>query len=183
MTRSDAQPVRQRSMRMDSRMKLKRLRAIEELYYQGHTPQQIHTLLRDLYPVTRATIRNDLVAIRKQHAELLLEQQPEIREQYFGRLHQIRRMVLKGWKDPDGKIRGRDFKLAHELDKEIARLLGLRLESDTQRLTVTMEAARSYVEHICDLIVQNVRDPEDRARLLAAIEAEAGIASTEAPPA
>jgi hypothetical protein len=171
-----------RHRRTDALERQRRLQAVEEMLYGGYRPQQIHILLKERFPVTRGTIRNDIVEIRKNQKEVTTEASVEVKDEFIGRLHAIRRAAMKGWRDPDGRVKGRDFRLAHDIDKTIASVLGLKLASDNPRITITMEAAQSYIEHVMDIIAQNVRDPDDRARVLAAIESEANARTAEPAP-
>jgi hypothetical protein len=146
-----------------------RRREVEDLYLNGYRPQEIHAMLLPRHGVAAGTIRNDIVAIRKLWTEIIIEEEPSVRETYVGKLYAVRRYAMR-----EGV---RDYRLAYEIDRQIARVLGLKLTADSQQITITVEEARTYVAHICDLVAQHVRHADDRAALLAAIEAEGGVAS------
>lgn len=156
--------------------KLRRLRAIEELYLNGYCAQEIYTLLKTSYPVTYGTIRNDIVDLRKiwkmdtSNRDML-----EGKDRYLASLRAIRRKVMDGWQEPvfggGTKVVGRDFKQAHRLDKEIARLSGVTLASDMHSIHLSIQAAKDYVKTVMDVVMKHVEDPDIQRAIVEDLEA------------
>jgi hypothetical protein len=148
-----------------------RQREVEELYINGYSAAEIHTLLEDRFTVAQGTIRNDIVAIRKRWGHDI--EPPEIegaKEKYLASLKSMRRKSLRGWKEvtlSGDRVRGRDFKLAFEIDKEIARITGVELRSDTKTVHLTMERARGYLEKALAIVWSHVGDELIREAILA----------------
>jgi len=147
-----------------------RQRKVEELYLNGYKAAEIHKQLANVHPVTAATIRNDIWAVRKRWKEAVLPERSEDgREQYFASLHSVRRKALSGWQEesPAGpKVRGRDFKLVHDIDKEIARMNGVPLKSDILNIDITVEKARDYLDAIMGIVFTHVTDKDARQSIV-----------------
>lgn len=155
--------------------KRKRLRAIEELYLAGYCAKEIFDLLGEQYDVTYGTVRNDIVNIRKMWGEDIDHQDRlEGSRRYLAALRQIRRKAMAGYQEHDaqGRVvtRGRSFKLAHEMDKEIARLSGVRLKSDEHTIHLDIEAAREYMDKVLAVVFEHVTDSATRDAIVAGIE-------------
>lgn len=150
----------------------KRLRLVEELILNGFKTREIFDMVGTQYGVTYGTIRNDVVHVRKAHKdEINSQSELKGREVYLASILQLRRKSLTGWPEVDrfgtSRIKGRDFKLAHELDKEIARLSGVNIKSDEKTVHLTVEKARSYLDSIMQVVFDNVQDEATRARIVA----------------
>ena len=82
---------------------------------------------------------------------------------------------MKGWNETgrsgQPQIRGRDFKLAHQLDKEIARLSGVRLASDERTIHVDLTRAREFMAQVMEIIFRHVSDPAIQEAIVADLEA------------
>lgn len=157
--------------------RLQRLRAVEEMYLGGYCAIEIFELIGETYGVTRGTIRNDISAIRKIWGEDLSNRDRlEGQQRYMASLRSMRRRALKGWTEVDAqgatKIRGRDYKLAHQLDKEIARLSGVELASDTKKVHVDIQAAREFMDRVMEIIFGVVTDREQQEAIIKALEAD-----------
>lgn len=165
-----------KSTREFSVSRLKRLRAIEELYLNGYCAREIHGLIGEQYGVGYGTVRNDIVAIRSVWNDDSVNRDTlEGKDRYLASLRSMRRRVMKGWQEPgkDGRMRivGRDYKLAHSIDKEIARLSGVRLASDEHTIHLDIEAARQFMEQVMSIVFTHVADNAVRERIVADLEA------------
>jgi len=162
-----------------SKARLERLRAVEELYLNGYKAREIYNLLssreRGTYDVTYGTIRNDIVMVRKLWGHDIQNGGLEGRERYLASLKAMRRKVMTGWLEegPDGRKRraGRDYRLAHQIDKEIARIEGVEIASDTHKIHLDITAARSFMDKVMEAIFEEIDDPELQARIVAKLEA------------
>lgn len=153
----------------------KRLRAVEELYLNGYCAKEIHDLIGEQFDVTYGTLRNDISAIRKmwgddtEHRETL-----EGKDRYLASLRSMRRRVMSGWEEKDStgrrKIVGRDYKLAHSIDKEIARLSGVRLANEEHTIHLTIEKARSFIDEVMSVVFKHVVDDETQHKIIADLE-------------
>jgi len=158
-----------------------RLRLVEELVLSGYRAKEIHEKLSENISVTYGTIRNDIVRLRKQHRKDLDEKTELVgRDEYNARLKTLRRKALTGWVEVDHvgstKIKGRDLKLVHELDKELARFSGVDLKQDTQNVVMTVEKVRGYLDRIMGVVFVHVTDTQLREAIigdLARIETDA----------
>ena len=149
----------------------KRLRVVEELLLNGYGPSEIHDLIGEQYSVAPGTIRNDIVAVNKAHrADITSATELEGREKYLASIRVIRRKALSGWNETDAqgvvKVRGRDFKLAHQLDQEIARISGVNLKVDDRTIKINMEKARGYLDLIFQIVFKHVEDEDTRKLIL-----------------
>ena len=163
------------STREFSATRLKRLRAIEELYLNGYCAREIHRLLGEQYKVGYGTLRNDIVAIRKVWSDDTGNRDAlEGKDRYLASLRSMRRRVMKGWEEPSrsGRMRivGRDYKLAHQIDKEIARISGVRLASDEHTIHLDIEEARQYMQSVMEVVFKHVEDAAVREAIVADIE-------------
>ena len=154
---------------------LVRLRAIEELYLAGYGPHEIYNLLKAQYPVTYGTYRNSIVTIRKAWgADIDAQNKLEGGHRYLASLRQLRRKALVGYKEED-KIKGRDLRLVHQLDQEIARLAGVRLKADEHTIHVDVQAARQFMEAVMAAVFEVVKSPQMREDILARVQALTAI--------
>lgn len=156
--------------------KLKRLRAVEELYLNGYCAKEIHDLLLDSYGVTYGTIRNDIANVRRMWTDDLSHRDGlEGKDRYLASLRQLRRKTMQGWRETDATgrivIKGRNYREAHNLDKEIARLSGVRLASDEHNIHVTVKAAREFIERVMEVVLEHVKDAETAESIVQALEA------------
>lgn len=153
----------------------KRHRVIEELMLNGYRTREIFDIVGESYGISYGTLRNDVYAINKAHrADLGQLGEQTGREKYLASIRQIRRMTLRGWDEQDAqgviRIRGRDFKLAHQLDKEIAGLSGVVLTTNDRTLHLNMEKARGYLELIFQVVFKHVPDQDIQKLILDDLE-------------
>jgi len=76
---------------------------------------------------------------------------------------------LSGWiqeTDKGPQTRGRDFKLVHEIDKEIARFSGIDLKADKKNISLTIEKVRLYLDTIMGVIFRHVPDEDTQQAIL-----------------
>jgi len=146
-----------------------RLRVIEELMLNGYRTREIFDMVGERYNICFGTVRNDIVKIHKSHKEEhndLTELQG--REVYLASLRQLRRKALTGWTEADNvgtqRIKGRDFKLAHSLDKEIAKISGVDLKGET--LELTLGKARDLMDRAMIVVFNHVKDDLVRKRIV-----------------
>lgn len=155
--------------------KLNRLRAIEELYLNGYCAREIHQLLEPTYGVTYGTIRNDIVLLRRVWKyDTSHEETVEGKERYMASLRSMRRRVMKGWREKDvtgrERIVGRDYKLAHSIDKEIAKLSGVAVASEGHSIHITIQAAREFMDRVMGVVMTHVTDAETQSAIIRDIE-------------
>ena len=155
-----------------ARKKRLRLREVEELYLGGYCAKEIHDLIGERHAVTYGTIRNDICSIRKIWTDDVDKQDKfRGRQRYLAALKQVRRKVMGGWKESDGlrghqKIRGRDYRLAHELDKEIATLSGVELSGSVRTVHLNVEVARDFMKAVMGVVFRYVTDAETRENIV-----------------
>ena len=155
--------------------KRKRLRAVEELMISGLGATEIHEILEPRFSVTYGTIRNDIVTVRKVHRSDF-DSMTELRgrEDYLAAVRQVRRKAITGWTETDAqgatRIKGRDYRLVHNIDKEIASLAGVRLTAGDKTITLNMERAREYLQVIFNIVFKHVVDEDTRKLILTDIE-------------
>lgn len=154
----------------------RRLRSVEELYLNGYCAREITDLLDTTYGVAYGTIRNDIAAVRKWWTEDLgTRDATEGGQRYLASLRAMRRRVMDGWTETDvygrSATKGRDYKLAHQLDKEIARLSGYRLKSDEQTIQLDVKQAQEYMTEVMAAVFKHVTDRETQDAILADLEA------------
>ncbi len=152
-----------------------RMREVEELYLNGYSASEILTILGDRFNVVYGTIRNDIVAVRKRwRGELEPKVTDGAAERYLGGIKSLRRKALSGWKEQtfsgETRVKGRDYKLVFELDKEIARLSGVSLKSDEKALKITIEKAKAYIDDVLDVIFDIVTDQDQRQQIAERLE-------------
>ena len=153
-----------------------RMREVEELYLNGYCAKEIHDLIGAKHDVTYGTIRNDIVAVRKMWGDDLTHQDvTEGKRRFLASLRSVRRKALTGFRENtirgDVRIKGRDYRLAYEIDKEIARVSGVTLASDTRTLNVSIEQARAYMDEVMRVVFKHVTDPELQEAIIRDIEA------------
>lgn len=137
-----------------------RLRVVEELYISGYGPKDIHEKIKKKFPVRYGTLRNDIVDIRKAWAaDLDGLNVLEGKHRYFAAMQQVRRKAMDGWEEGDA-IKGRDYKLAHTIDQEIARLSGVRLKSDEKTIHLDIQEAKGFIEKVMEVVFEVVEDPD-----------------------
>lgn len=153
MTASPAQQIRRQ----------KRLREVEKLYLDNYTALEIWNLLGKKHRVTYQTIRQDICDIRKAWADDNDElNQLEGSQRYLAATHHTRRLAISG-KFPD-------LNLVHKLDKELARLSGVRLASDEQTLHVDIQKARDHMDQVLEVVFRHVEDRETQEAIVADLE-------------
>jgi len=155
--------------------KRKRLRVVEELMLNGYQTGEISDLIGSQYNVSYKTIRMDIVEINKAHrADITALTELEGRRRYLASLRQMRRKALSGWNEEDSsgvvRVRGRDFKLAHQLDQEIAKLSGVALKHDEKTINLNITAARNEMERIMAAVFSIITDPSIQDLIIKAIE-------------
>lgn len=165
-------------------MRVRRRRhAVEDLYLNGVKAQEIHDRLGQTFGVTYGTIRNDIVAVRKAWRDQLKEMSTlEGPEEYVARLTQMRRAAYTGWEE-DGKdgrkrIVGRDFRLVHQIDKELAKLQGVDIK-DGASVTVNIQSVRAFMDKIMKRIFTVVTDPTMQDEIVAILKDAATASSDE----
>lgn len=159
MTASPAQQLRRQ----------KRLREVEQLYLDGYGPLEIWEMIGNRHRVTRETIRQDTTDIRRAWMEDLDSlTKLEGSQRYLAATRLTRRLAMSG----DAK----DLKLAHQLDKEIARLSGVKLASDEQTIHVDVQQAREHMDQVLEVVFRHVEDRAVQEAIVADLEAlgEAG---------
>lgn len=152
------------------------MREVEELYINGYCAKEIHDLIGARHDVTAGTVRNDIVAIRKMWGDDLQHQDSvEGKRRYLASLRSVRRKAMSGHKElsirGDVRIKGRDYKLAHEIDKEIARVSGVTLASDSRTIHLSIEEARAYMDEVMRIVMLRVTDIETQQKIIADLEA------------
>jgi len=153
-----------------------RLREVEELYLNFYCAKEIHDILGEKWDVTHGTIKNDIVTIRKWHKAAVEEKDVDSgRQGYVARLKSIRRRAATGFKEPTGikgdvRIKGRDMRLVHDIDKEIARMEGVELKSDSRTIHVDLEKARNFIKEIMEIVMRRVIDREIQIAIIDDIE-------------
>jgi len=152
-----------------------RLRVIEGLMLSGAGAQEIHELTFPQFGVTYGTIRNDICDINKAHRKDLTKlNELEGREKYLASVRHLRRKAMSGWNEVGAqgevKIKGRDYKLVHALDKEIASLSGVTLTAGDRTITLNMEKARGYLELIFSVVFKHVESEDTRQLIMDDIE-------------
>ena len=93
---------------------------------------------------------------------------------YLASLRQLRRKAITGW-DENGKTKGKDLRLVHQLDQEIARLAGVRLKADEHTIHVDVQAARQFMEAVMAAVFEVVKSPQMREDILARVQALTAI--------
>ena len=152
-----------------SKYYLKRLRIIEEMYLGGHSPKEIHSAIGDKYDVSLGTIRNNIVTIRKSWtADKDSMDTQEGSQRYIASLRQLRRKALQPWEM--GKKQGRDLRLVHQLDQEIARMSGVKLKADEKTIHLEVESAKKYIDEIMRVVFQHVLVPATRQAIIDDLE-------------
>jgi hypothetical protein len=156
--------------------KRKRLKVVEELMLNGYRTGEIYDLIGEQYNVSYKTIRMDIVEINKAHnSEITKLNELEGRSKYLASLKQVRRKAMSGWNEEDSsgvsRVRGRDYKLAHQIDQEIARLSGVALKQDEKTINLNITAARNEMEKIMGAVFSVVTDKEIQDLIIKEIEA------------
>mgnify|MGYP000216674871 CR=1 FL=1 len=146
-----------------------RLKEIETAMLAGVRTGDICSDLAPKYDVSRATIRRDIKAVSKAHqGEIFAYTELESRGRYYAACVDLRRQAVDGIPclDQYGNIRitGRDLKLAHQLDQEIARLRGM--DSDGRAVMIAQDKFRAALDQVMTVVFTIVTDPEDRDKLL-----------------
>lgn len=136
----------------------KRLQITEDLMLSGYGAKQIHEKLSKDFKVAYGTIRNDIVKINKIHGERLdRATQLHSKQQLLARSHLLRRLALED---------GRDLKLVHTINKDIAGLGGVTLSINDRTVTLNLEKARGYLDLIFNVVFSHVLDDKTRKLIL-----------------
>lgn len=141
---------------------IKRWKYIEAQYLNGFNATQIHAMLPKQFRVVHGTVKNDIVQIRKRWAEDASDLEKfDGRHRYLASLREIRTLSIESG----------DIKLASQMDKDIAKLSGVRFMSDEQTVHMDIRAARDYVKNIMEIVMRHVTDPEQQQAIISDIEA------------
>lgn len=156
-----------------------RLRAVEEMYLNGYCASEIHDLIGTQFAITYGTVRNDIVKIRKMWREDNTEQDEDTgKDRYLAALRQLRRRALSGFEEEHATVGGvikrtvgRDPRLAHGIDKEIAMLSGVRLASNERTIHLSIEEARKFIGKVMEIVMRRVPDAETQSLIIKDLEA------------
>ena len=150
-----------------------RLKAVESAMIAGTRTGDICAELAPQFKVSRDTIRRDIKAVSKAHQkEIFALTELESTGRYLAACIDLRRQAVEGVTvlDQYGNIRitGRDLKLAHQLDQEIARLRGMSVDGSVNMLV--LQKYRTALEEIMVVVFSIVRDQETKNELMAGFE-------------
>ena len=159
--------------------RIKRLLAIEKLYLSNFGPLKIHQMLcqgKDApFDVAYGTIRQDIVDIKKAHADDYSEMNKlEGHQKLLAQKSDLRDKAVDGW-DEEGKFglvkKGVELALAAKLDEDIAKMTGVEIVKAGVNLNLTIEAAQDYMGNVMAAIYSVVTDTEMREQIVEAITA------------
>ncbi len=142
--------------------RLKRLRAVEELYLQGYKPQEVFDQIGKDHRVVIGTIRNDFQDIRDiwgQDLKKLFSLQGG--EMYLASIQQVRRLALAD----------KEYGVVLKIDQEIAKMAGVASLVDPKKIHLTVDAARGYIDNVMEVIMANVIDSTIRQSIIEGIAA------------
>lgn len=137
---------------------VKRRRAVAEFMLNGYGPREIHNLIKIAHNCKYNTVRSDVVSIRKEWGHDASQvNKIEGRGAYLASLRQLRRKAVTGRDNEDHYI-GINLELAHKLDKEIARLSGVKLKTDETVIRLDILEARDFIGDLLDIVFELVPD-------------------------
>lgn len=130
--------------------RLKRLRAVEELYLQGYKPQEVFDKIGKEHRVVIGTIRNDFQDIRDiwgQDLQALFKFKGG--ELYLASCQQVRGLALAD----------NNLELVHKIDQSIAKMTGVKSLIDQKHVQFTFEKVQGYTDKLMLGIMEIVDEP------------------------